>query len=315
MLLKRNHYILVPVLIMLITGCGVTSEYKTRSAMSEEELQEVIPEYVADSNLPEAELEDLVDTYYPSVDLEFEDEVVEEIVPEPFLEGVDGAIISVNGLEIEARDVRDLYVYLVTFMEDPILMGQVRGRYELYDFLETDHEILERFAADEWINSMAAASQFPPEMNRAIIGMLDGIRLQVEEGANFVNMVVENSMEPGADQGGGDLGVTTQGDLLPIFELHVFNDEPGEVSEPFPTIFGWHLSQVIDRDDSLFPRTTHARHLLIAHGMDPEYLEDAQQNAARYRNMAEIELLRDDLNDLFPELAAMQGIEGRDAPQ
>lgn len=46
---------------------------------------------------------------------------------------------------------------------------------------------------------------------------------------------------------GGDLGFFKRGDMVPAFEKVAFGQEPGEVSEPVRTPFGWHIIQTVER--------------------------------------------------------------------
>lgn len=58
---------------------------------------------------------------------------------------------------------------------------------------------------------------------------------------NFVELVKANSTEPGAAEGGGDLGFFSQGQMVPEFEEVAFLMANGEISDVIETQFGWHL--------------------------------------------------------------------------
>jgi protein-export membrane protein SecD len=58
---------------------------------------------------------------------------------------------------------------------------------------------------------------------------------------NFVDLVKENSTEPGAETSGGDLGFFARGQMVPEFEEAVFNMEVGAISDVVETDFGFHL--------------------------------------------------------------------------
>lgn len=60
------------------------------------------------------------------------------------------------------------------------------------------------------------------------------------EGADFANLAKENSTGPSGPQG-GDLGWFGKGQMVPPFDLAVFELEPGEISDPVQTEFGWHV--------------------------------------------------------------------------
>ncbi|WP_265583909.1 peptidylprolyl isomerase [Chitinimonas koreensis] len=55
--------------------------------------------------------------------------------------------------------------------------------------------------------------------------------------------------EDGSAQKGGDLDWISPGDTVPEFEQAMNGLNPGDLSEPVRTPFGWHLIQVIERRD------------------------------------------------------------------
>jgi peptidyl-prolyl cis-trans isomerase C len=60
------------------------------------------------------------------------------------------------------------------------------------------------------------------------------------EGADFEQLAKDNSKGPSAPQGGA-LGWFRQGQLVPEFQATVETLEPGGVSDPVQTQFGWHV--------------------------------------------------------------------------
>lgn len=52
---------------------------------------------------------------------------------------------------------------------------------------------------------------------------------------------------------GGYLGLITYGDMVPEFEEVVFRTEPGKISEPFKTPFGWHILSVESVQTDMLP--------------------------------------------------------------
>ena len=62
----------------------------------------------------------------------------------------------------------------------------------------------------------------------------------VKGGADFAETAKEKSTGP-SGPGGGSLGWFGKGAMVPAFEVAVVELEPGEVSEPVQTQFGWHV--------------------------------------------------------------------------
>ncbi|HDS30396.1 MAG TPA: hypothetical protein ENN67_05060, partial [Firmicutes bacterium] len=173
---------------------------------------------------------------------------------EPFLEEYgDAPAIRVNGREIKASDIQRLYEWMWHGKEVPVNV--------------------KRDACMQWIQSYAVMTQWPETIDVAL-SRLEEIRQSVFDGVDFSNLVVENSHETNASQSAGDLGTVHRGMMVPIFEMHAFNDPLNRPSEPFPTVFGWHIAMPLERntDDPNDP-TVHVQHLLLAHGLDPSNID------------------------------------------
>ena len=70
----------------------------------------------------------------------------------------------------------------------------------------------------------------------------------LQNGGNFEDLAVHFSKDPSAQQNRGDLGFFTWGQMVPEFQDVVFNMNPGDVSKPFETRYGWHIVKVVERE-------------------------------------------------------------------
>ena len=75
------------------------------------------------------------------------------------------------------------------------------------------------------------------------------------------------SDDPGTRENGGDLGWFGRGRMVPEFEEVAFSLEPGEISDPVRTQFGYHIIQVLEKDP--------------ARPLDPFTLEQRREEAYR----------------------------------
>jgi len=64
---------------------------------------------------------------------------------------------------------------------------------------------------------------------------------QLRQGADFAELAREHSLDPGSAPAGGDLGCVELGRFVPEFEQAALALQPGEISEPVQTQFGWHV--------------------------------------------------------------------------
>ncbi len=91
--------------------------------------------------------------------------------------------------------------------------------------------------------------------------MIEELRRRIVEGGDdFGTIAREHSADPGSRSLGGDLGSAPRGNFVPSIDNAVWSLPIGEVSEPIQTQFGWHLVEVLSRDNT----NAHARHILLA---------------------------------------------------
>jgi parvulin-like peptidyl-prolyl isomerase len=69
----------------------------------------------------------------------------------------------------------------------------------------------------------------------------------IKNGASFEDMAVKYSVDRSAATNRGDLGWFTWGRMEPVFQDQVFKMNPGEMSKPFKTRYGWHIVKMVDR--------------------------------------------------------------------
>lgn len=74
------------------------------------------------------------------------------------------------------------------------------------------------------------------------------LKERVENGESFADLARLHSDDLSASKG-GELGWLTPGDTVPEFERAMDALEPGGLSEPVRSPFGWHLIQVLERRD------------------------------------------------------------------
>lgn len=75
---------------------------------------------------------------------------------------------------------------------------------------------------------------------------LNQLRQRILNGEKFEDLAKRSSEDVSAPQG-GDLGWLTPGETVPAFEQAMNALEPGQISQPVKTQFGWHLIQVLER--------------------------------------------------------------------
>lgn len=75
---------------------------------------------------------------------------------------------------------------------------------------------------------------------------LNLVRDRLRNGESFEQLARSHSDDASAPQG-GDLGWVSPGETVPAFEQVMNSLQPGEISEPFRSPFGWHIVEVLER--------------------------------------------------------------------
>jgi peptidyl-prolyl cis-trans isomerase SurA len=75
---------------------------------------------------------------------------------------------------------------------------------------------------------------------------MDGIKERLDNGEKF-EVLARQFSEDGSASSGGDLGWVNPGDTVPQFEKAMSELNPGQISAPVRSPFGWHVIQVLER--------------------------------------------------------------------
>ena len=74
-----------------------------------------------------------------------------------------------------------------------------------------------------------------------------GIIQELKDGADWNLMALKNSTDDSNKENGGDLGWFSHGTMISEFSDAAFSLEPGEISDPVETNYGYHIIQVIGK--------------------------------------------------------------------
>ncbi|GIT92740.1 peptidylprolyl isomerase [Jannaschia pagri] len=120
--------------------------------------------------------------------------------------------------------------------------------------------------------------------------------VELEGGADFAELARERSTGPSGPNG-GQLGWFGTGMMVPPFEAAVLELEPGQISPPVQTQFGWHVVKLNDARSKDAPPLTQVR------GELEQTLRSAAVDAEVERLTAEAEIVR---RDITPDAALIR---------
>src|SRR5437879_822817 len=78
------------------------------------------------------------------------------------------------------------------------------------------------------------------------------IAAELKKGADFAELAKKKSTDPGTSDG-GDLGFCTKDQMVPEFSAVAFTLEPGKISDPVKSQFGWHIIKVEEKRNRQAP--------------------------------------------------------------
>src|SRR5689334_6306653 len=78
------------------------------------------------------------------------------------------------------------------------------------------------------------------------------IKAELDKGADFADLAKKKSKDPGASDG-GDLGFFTKEQMVPEFSDVAFKLDPGKISDPVKSQFGWHIIKVEEKRNRKAP--------------------------------------------------------------
>lgn len=124
----------------------------------------------------------------------------------------------------------------------------------------------------------------PAEQDAEVRKKIEALAERIRGGESFADVARSESQDPGSAAEGGSLGMVGRGAMVEPFEKALFALEPGKLSDPVRTEFGYHLI-LVDRVVDEAPRTQEQmRDELIAQWREKEgesrYYELADRLAA-----------------------------------
>jgi peptidyl-prolyl cis-trans isomerase C len=107
------------------------------------------------------------------------------------------------------------------------------------------------------------------------------IEAELKKGADFAELAKKKSKDPGAADG-GDLGFFTKDQMVSEFSTVAFALEPGKVSDPVKSQFGWHVIKVEEKRNRKAPDFEQVKAQIetyVTRKAQAEYVAKLRENA------------------------------------
>ncbi|MFZ4524029.1 MAG: peptidylprolyl isomerase [Chlorobium sp.] len=133
---------------------------------------------------------------------------------------------------------------------------------EAMAFYNTNRGQLTEIPEEVSVSQIIKYQGVPAESRAQSLATIQEIRKELLAGADFATLAMQYSQDPGSAKSGGDLGFVRKGQLIQSFESAAFALKEGGVSDIVETRYGFHLIQLLSKEDN----AVHVRHILI--GLD-----------------------------------------------
>jgi peptidyl-prolyl cis-trans isomerase C len=140
------------------------------------------------------------------------------------------------------------FVKKVAYYRDKVLMEDLLGKVAKdaatdAAIQKTYDDVAKQQKPEEEVRARHILVETEPDAQAAL--------KRVKAGEDFTKVASEMSKDPGSK--GGELGWFTKDRMVPEFADAAFRMQPGQVSDPVKSQFGWHIIQVEEKRQKQFP--------------------------------------------------------------
>ncbi|HVH28456.1 MAG TPA: peptidyl-prolyl cis-trans isomerase [Vicinamibacterales bacterium] len=150
------------------------------------------------------------------------------------------------------------------------------------------NENIAQYSTPEQVRASHILLRIEGKDEAAVKAKADDLVKQARAGADFAALARANSEDEGSAKNGGDLDFFGRGRMVPEFDQVVFTMEPGQVSEPVKTQFGFHVIKLVDKKPGTMRPLAEVRQQLV----DQLAYETAQAQAGDLAQTMAAEITR-----------------------
>jgi hypothetical protein len=130
-----------------------------------------------------------------------------------------------------------------------------------------------------WLNHILVSvrQDTTAELKEAKRRVAAGIRSQLQRGASFATLAAQKSQDLGTAKSGGALGLVSRGEMAKSFEDAAWDLQPGEISQPVESPFGWHIIWRPRLEQVRDSFTVHLKDLMVQQ-LDSAYMDSLKEH-------------------------------------
>jgi peptidyl-prolyl cis-trans isomerase SurA len=154
------------------------------------------------------------------------------------------------------------------------LMGISVSRQEVEQFFETWHDSIPDIGESVRLSHIFLEYKPSKKSEDRAKALADSVRSEILAGRlAFADAAMTFSQDPASGSTGGSIGRTKRGNLVRSYEEVAYRMEPGELSEPVRSEYGWHLIRLDDRQGE-YIETSHVLFLMEPTSEDRQSVYD-----------------------------------------
>ena len=140
-------------------------------------------------------------------------------------------------------------------------------------------EDLPVFGDEMEVSQIVIQPKVSEEEKQKVINRLKEFKKEVEEGASFFSKAVLYTQDPGSKSNGGFYKMNRKTPFVKEFKDVAFSLDEGEISEPFETLFGFHIIYI----EKIRGQEVDLRHILLTPKITDEALQEAKEEITMIR--------------------------------
>ncbi len=223
--MRRRYLFALPIIVALLSvfgsGCG-SSGSKTIAE-------------VGDYKITTDEFNDLYQASYPFPTAQDEFDKKREI-----LDSIIVTRLLVQGAYEKGIDKSPELARAIAAYKDKLLVNVLAQRVVVDKAKPTEADLKDYWNKLEY--KMRASHILVKDLDTA-----NALLERIKNGESFEKLAFEYSTDPSAKKNKGDLGYFEWGTMVDEFQNAVWAMEPGQVSTPVKTDFGYHIIKLVDR--------------------------------------------------------------------
>jgi len=106
---------------------------------------------------------------------------------------------------------------------------------------------LEQYSTPEQVRASHILLKTDGKDDAAVKAKAEELLKQARSGADFAELAKKNSEDEASAKNGGDLDYFGKGRMVPEFDAAVFAMQPGQISDPVKTQYGYHIIKLVDK--------------------------------------------------------------------